>query len=200
MFIEQRENRQGEGAPVRPNDERTVPGEERALLKRAAAGDRAAFSDLLDAHYDMIYGAAYRWAGNQADAEDIAQDVCIKVGRAIRSFRMECKFSTWLYRIVLNAARDFARKSKPYMEIGEADRKIGLASDEADPEEKTGQMQLWRMVRRLPAKHRDAVLLVYAEELSHAEAAEVMGSKEATVSWYIHEAKKQLKVLMKDHD
>ena len=56
--------------------------------------------------------------------------------------------------------------------------------------------QLWAAVRTLPEKQRDAVLLVYAEELSHAAAAEIMGIKEATVSYHVHEARKTLRGLL----
>ena len=65
-----------------------------------------------------------------------------------------------------------------------------------DQEEATTTGQLWRAVRTLPEKQRDAVLLVYAEELNHAAAAEIMGCKEATVSWHIFEAKRTLRGLL----
>ena len=66
----------------------------------------------------------------------------------------------------------------------------------AEQEDAATASQLWAAVRRLPEKQRDAVLLVYAEEMSHAEAGEIMGCKEATVSWHIHEAKKTLRGLL----
>ena len=167
--------------------------EEQQALKRAINGDAEAFAALLGAYYDMIYRTAYKWAGNQADAQDIAQDVCVKLGGAIRNFRMDSKFSSWLYRIVLNTARDMHRKKRPHADI---DAAVEIASGEESQDETLATRQLWAQVRQLPEKQRDAVLLVYGQELSHAEAAQVMECAEGTVSSYIHEAKKQLKEMV----
>ena len=68
----------------------------------------------------------------------------------------------------------------------------GGSEDDNDSEE------LWQAVRRLPDKQRDAVLLIYGEGLSHAAAADVIGCAETTISWHVHEARKRLKVLLRD--
>ena len=81
------------------------------LIGRAKGGDRGAFGRLLERHYDFVYRAAYRWCGNKADAEDIAQEVCVRLGRAIRDYRGGGAFTTWLYAMTLNAARDMMRKT-----------------------------------------------------------------------------------------
>lgn len=163
--------------------------EEQNLLKRAINGDAQAFADLLDVHYMTIYRMAYKMCGNREDAEDIAQDVCIKIGRHVRDFRMDCAFTSWIYRITLNTMRDAQRSRKP--NVGE-DALEGVASGEESPEQRASRRELWRAVNGLPDKQREAIWLVYSEELSHAEAAIIMECKESTVSWHIHEAKKQL--------
>jgi RNA polymerase sigma-70 factor (ECF subfamily) len=170
--------------------------DEQNLLKQAIGGDKQAFSALLEEYYMMIYSTAFKWAGNQQDAEDIAQDVCIKVGRAIRNFRMDSKFSSWLYRIVLNTAKDFHRKRKNHSNIDDIPESKNTSPDSADTH--AVKTELWKLVQQLPDKQRDAVLLVYAQDLSHSEVAEIMECKESTVSWYIHEAKKQLKIVIGD--
>ena len=81
------------------------------LIGRARDGDREAFGRLVERHYDFIYRVAWRWAGNRADAEDIAQDVCVRLGKAIRSYRGGGAFTTWLYAMTLNAARDLRRRT-----------------------------------------------------------------------------------------
>lgn len=159
-------------------------------LKRAINGDGDAFASLMALHYDMIYRTAYKWCGNQHDAEDIAQDVCIKVGRTIGTFRQECAFTSWLYRIVVNMVHDAGRKHKPHLDMAVLETVVGATSDEI--EQRVIHSELWRAVQQLPDKQRDAILLVYSEELSHAQTAEIMGCKESTVSWHIHEAKKRL--------
>lgn len=173
-----------------------VPLSSNDLVRRAAGGDRAAFAALVNAHYDFVFRTAYKWCGNRADAEDIAQDVCIKLASVLGSFDGRAAFTSWLYRIVLNAVRDRqrqgARQARQADELGEVSP--GAAAPEQ--ESAVAERQVWDAVRRLPEKQRDAMLLVYAEERSHAEAAEIMGVKESTVSWYVHEAKKALKAMV----
>lgn len=167
------------------------------LVAQARAGNRDAFGRLVGRHYDFIHRVAYRWAGNRADAEDIAQDVCARLGRSIRSYRGGAAFATWLYAVVLNAARDFSRASRRETARAEAFGTFALVSAAAaqsagpDPAE-----SLWQAVRQLPDKQREAVLLVYGEGLGHSAAADVMGVAEATVSWHVHEAKKRLKRML----
>ena len=88
---------------------RVEDGSEQLLALDAAAGDGKAFAALLDRHYDRFYRLAWRLVGNRADAEDVAQDVCVKLATAIRSFRGDCEFGTWAWRIAYNAAADRLR-------------------------------------------------------------------------------------------
>ena len=81
------------------------------LIGRARDGDRQAFGELVERHYDFVYRVACRWCGRKADAEDIAQEVCARLGRAIRDYRGGGAFTTWLYAMTLNAARDMMRKT-----------------------------------------------------------------------------------------
>ncbi len=164
------------------------------LVDRAVAGDGQAFAKLIEAHYDQIYKVAWKWCGNGVDAEDIAQEVCIKLGQSIAKFSGKSKFSTWLYRITLNTARDNQRKRKYEGDLSDAD---DMAADVVAADKVIENNQLWQMVSRLKPKERDAILLVYSEGLSHAEAGEIMDCKEGTVSWQISEAKKHLKKWLK---
>lgn len=167
------------------------------LIGRAQEGDRDAFGRLVGRHYDFVYRVAYRWSGHKADAEDVAQDVCVRLGRAIRDYRGGGAFTTWLYAMTLNAARDLARKSARESAKVEAYGGHALIVGQAQVAEEDDPVDaLWAAVRLLPDKQREAVLLVYGEGLNHAAAAETMAISEATVSWHIHEAKKRLKILM----
>lgn len=165
------------------------------LVGRAQKGDRAAFGSLVERHYDFVHRVAWRWCGRKAEAEDVAQEVCVRLGRAIRDYRGGARFTTWLYALTLNAARDMLRKSAREAAKAEAFAREPRFLAEAGLEERTEA--LWTAVRSLPDKQRDAVLLVYGEGLSHAAAAEAMGCAEATVSWHVHEAKKRLKLMMR---
>lgn len=164
---------------------------------QAAAGDAAAFARLIDRHYDRIHRLAWRLTGTETDAEDVAQDVCIKLGHAIGSFRGDAEVSTWIWRITYNAATDVLRQRqriKPF-EPSEMMRLVDV-SVTVEPEGQDEPHAVWARVQDLPPKQRDAVLLVYGEEMSHSQAATVMGCSEKTVSWHLHEARKRLKAML----
>jgi len=168
--------------------------EDNALARLAAGGDRAAFSALLERHYDFIHRVAYRGCGNAEDAQDITQDVCVKLGTAIASFRGDAALTSWLYRITLNAVRDRQRQQARAARGAVAISHAVQDRHEPEPEHRLSLQQLWRAVHKLPDRQRDAVLLVFGEELSHAQAGEIMGCKEPTVSWHVREARKKLKL------
>ncbi len=176
-------------------DEDEAPDSE--LIGRAKGGDRDAFGRLVERHYGFVHRIAWRWCGNKADAEDIAQEVCVRLGRAIRGYRGGGAFTTWLYAMTLNAVRDLARKTTRDTARTEAFGTHALIAADMPEEPDERPEALWAAVRLLPDKQRDAVLLAYGEGLSHAAAAQAMAISETTVSWHIHEAKKRLKALLR---
>lgn len=164
------------------------------LISKAIGGDAVAFGQLVEMNYDFIHATAWKWTRSRVDAEDIAQDVCMRLATAIRSFRGEGRFRTWLYALVLNAVRDFARKS-----VRERRRTEEWGADpaiQAEPAEEDGMQEIWTAVQTLSPKQRDCVMLVYSEGLDHAEAADVLGCSEPTVSWHLHEARKRLRTIL----
>lgn len=174
-----------------------LPGEgtDSELAQSAAAGDRAAFAALAARHYDRVHALAWRWCGARAEAEDVAQETMVKMAGAIKSFRGESAFSTWLYRIAYTTATDHLRARRKVVPFA-PDRLQALAegADCDAPADPAMNAELWRAVRALPEQQRDAVLLVYGEDMSHGEAAVVMACSEKTVSWHLHEARKRLKI------
>jgi RNA polymerase sigma-70 factor, ECF subfamily len=177
-------------------DRSVIEKSSRMLAQRAAAGDRAAFARLVETHYDLIFGMAWRWSGNREDAQDIAQDVAMRLGRTIRGYRGEAAFSTWLCALTLNAVRDHARKSARLRKLAEAVHVHALVdAGEVVPDDPAEA--LWEAVRQLPERQRDAVLLVHGEGLGHAAAAAAMNCSEGTISFHIHEARKRLKSMLR---
>ena len=168
------------------------------LVDLAVSGDAAAFARLIESHYDMIFRVAFKWCADRDDAEDIAQDVCVKLGSVIHGFKGDAAFTSWLYRITLNAVRDFQRAAKRRTDNITALSVVVQKDHRPDPAMAMTQSQMWQKVRQLPPKQRDAMLLIYAEDLSHAEAAVILQCAESTVSWHVHEAKKRLKQEMQD--
>ncbi len=160
-------------------------------------GDRDAFSNLLARHHGRIYRLAWRWCGKRDDAEDIAQDVCVKLAGAIRNYRGDSSFATWLHRIAYTTTIDHMRAGQRMtaVEPSEIIRLVDRAPDQL-PDDNVDGAELWKAVRALPPQQRDAVLMVYGEDMSHAEAATIMECSEKTVSWHIHAAKKKLRILL----
>jgi RNA polymerase sigma-70 factor (ECF subfamily) len=161
-----------------------------SLVAAAAAGDRAAFEALLRRHYDRVHGLAWQLTGSRADADDIAQDVCCTLVEKIGSFRGEAKFTTWLTGITFNACRDFRRRRRSFG--GMVDRLSVLAGIAEAPSDPYDAVWVKSAVARLKPALRDTVVLVAGQQLTHAEAAVVLGVSENTVSWRMHEARRIL--------
>jgi RNA polymerase sigma-70 factor (ECF subfamily) len=165
---------------------------DRDVVARATAGDRDAFESLLRRHYDRIHRVAWRLTGSGADAEDIAQDVCCTLVEKIGSFKGEAKFTTWLVGIVVNACRDHRRRGLTLTRL--RDRLSVLAGLAPQPDGRDAYRRVWLAseLARLDPPLRDTVVLVVGEDLTHAEAARALGVAESTVSWRMHEARRQL--------
>jgi RNA polymerase sigma-70 factor, ECF subfamily len=130
-----------------------------------------------------------KWCGNKNNAEDITQEACIKLARGLHTFRHDCAFTSWLYRLVINAAKDWV-KSQSRHPSGDAG--LEFAQTDENTENALYARQVWAQVYALPEGEKDAVLLVMVEGMSHKQAAEILNIKESTVSGRIHEARKKL--------
>lgn len=173
------------------------PDDQHLLIRTAQAGNAQAFEQLLTDCYDQIFRFAWRWCGNRADAEDITQLTCIKLAQGLGQFRFEAAFSSWLYRLVINCAKDWHRSQQRHRH-GDLD----TLADEAVPAQQieTGiyLRQVLQLLDSLAEGFKETALLVHAEGLTHAEAAAVLQIKESTVSWRLHEIRKQLQHLQQD--
>ncbi|MCB1197866.1 MAG: sigma-70 family RNA polymerase sigma factor [Deltaproteobacteria bacterium] len=170
------------------------------LIKQAQQGDVLALETLLEKHYAFIYRVVLKFCGVVEDAEDITQTVCLKLVDQIAKFNFSASFTTWLYRVAINASKDHLRKKK---RIGLREKSMldgfDFPQDSSDDERRKEIEDLFQLVLLLPEKIKQAVLLVYSENLTHAEAAKVLDCSEGTVSWRISKGKKQLVKLAKQH-
>ena len=162
------------------------------LVAAAAAGDRDALAELLQLHYDRVHGLAWQLTGSRVDADDVAQDVCCVLAEKIGAFRGEAKFTTWLCGITVNACRDLRRRHRSV--AGLAGRLAVLAGLARPPDGRDLYDAIWLQsaVARLKPALRDTVVLVAGQQLSHKEAADILGVAETTVSWRMHEARRLL--------
>jgi len=160
------------------------------LIKRAQSGNADAFEALVNIYYEAMFKMAFKWCGNQRDAEDITQESCIKLARGIGSYKGDSAFTSWLYRLVINTAKDWVKAQGRHDHGGEQVLETMPAKDNA--EENMYASQVWAEVHKLPEVEKESLLLVMAQGLSHKEAAKLCGVKESTISWRIHEARKKL--------
>ncbi|MEM9384738.1 MAG: RNA polymerase sigma factor [Pseudomonadota bacterium] len=162
------------------------------LAGAAAQGDRAAFATLLERNYGRIYRLCLQCLREPDEAADLAQDVCAAMARKIKGFRGDSTFSTWSYRVILNATHDARRKHKLRRE--RTAEYLAEREDLQHVDERHAQRsQLLReAVEALPAPLRDTTILVIYGGLTHGEAAEVLKVKEGTISWRLSEVRKTL--------
>jgi RNA polymerase sigma-70 factor (ECF subfamily) len=158
------------------------------LMLASRGGDERAFAVLVDRHRAAIVNLTYRYLGNRADAEDLAQDVFLRVHRARGSYRPEAKFTTWLYRIAVNACLNEVRNRKSRPTFGAASLDGGHDPDRAPaavtdpraeaPLEAAERAELHEHVRAavdaLPERQRLALLLNKFHGLGYEELARAM--------------------------
>ena len=166
-----------------------------ALACAAKSGDRAAFSTLLERHYDRLFALAYRLTGRRELAEDLTQDICLALPDKLQGFRGEAAFTTWLYRIVVNAAQDRRRRAATRSRAADGWGAWEINRRAADADLADGLDWLHQAMAALPEDLRDTLALTLGEEMSQAEAGEVLGVSEGTISWRVSEAKKRLRAL-----
>lgn len=183
--------------------------QEENLIKAAQQGDIAAFESLVAQHQRSVITTAYHMMHNETDADDIAQDVWIRVLYSLPRFRFQSRFSTWLYRITINQSLTALKKRN--RRPGGTRRDIELDGVEGDyplRDKKPGPLRILqgqeaarefqKRLDALPKRQRLAVILVLIQGMSHREAGAIIGVKEKTVSWHLHKARKELFEKMKD--
>ncbi len=155
------------------------------LMLAVQAGDDAAFSVLVERHKSAVVNLTYRYLGNFADAEDLAQEVFLKVYGARARYRPEAKFTTWMYRIAVNASLNEVRnrKNRPtfraasLVDAGQGEETAAAVADgrAAAPADEVERLELNERVRaavdRLPERQRMALLLNKFQGLSYEELA-----------------------------
>ncbi len=162
-----------------------------SLALAAAGGDAVAFSALLERRYDALFRFAFRLTGSQAEAEDLTQDICAALPAKLQSFRGDAAFTTWLYRIAVNAAHDRRRRQATQARAADGwgdweQNRIAANADSAKAVD-----WLAAAMRRLSDELRDTLALVL-DDMTHAQAGEVLGVSEGTISWRMSDARKKL--------
>lgn len=185
------------------NDKKTITDEE--LMLRFKYGETDLFQDLVIRHQRNVINVAFRITGNHQEAEEIAQEVFLRLFRAAKKYRPETKFSTYLYKITLNLSLNQLRRTKVILnhlflreqgshqkiETGEiADR---LYSPLHTMEREEVKREVRRAIRSLPKRQRVAIILSQYQGLSYHEISEILGCSHKAVERLIHRGKNLLK-------
>ncbi len=175
------------------------------LMLALKAGDENAFTELVDRHRDAVVNLTYRYLGNQTDAEDLAQEVFLKVYRARGRYEPSAKFTTWLYRVAANACLNEVRdrRRRPTFSaaaLGAGDEPSAHAADRAatSPPEEAERSELREQVRtalaELPERQRLALLLNKFHGLGYEEMAESLAMSVPAVKSLLVRARENLRL------
>jgi len=187
-----------------------------ALVKRAKSGDTDAFSEIVTCYERFVYNTACRVLTasglSVAEADDIAQDSLIKAWRSLSTFRGECSFSTWLFRVTVNTARDVIRTNarRPVVSLTRSDDDeeepeiwdVPVTSGDEIPEDALERRETIEAVRRavesLPDDQRQAVVLRDIHGLPYDEISRILGAEVGTVKSRINRGRTNLKKILKN--
>jgi RNA polymerase sigma-70 factor (ECF subfamily) len=176
------------------------------LMKQAARGNEAAFSDIVRHFERIVYNIAIQATGNREDALDVSQEVFMKLWRTAGSYRGECSVTSWVIRIARNTSLDALRRRSTRQtdsltledEDGDTtERAIPVTEGDDDPvssyERKERIAAVRRAISELCDEHKEIILLRDIQGLSYAEIADLLGIEEGTVKSRIHRARNCLK-------
>lgn len=174
------------------------------LIDRFTSGDTNAFQELVERHKKKVYYLAYDIAGDHHEAEDISQEVFIKVFRSLNTFRRDAKMSSWLYQITVNASIDSLRKkpSKPETSIDTLERAdvqdnlLGGSADldpERSAESSLFQRHISQALQKVSPKERSVFVMRHYNDLKIREIAEILNISIGTVKALLFRALKKLR-------
>ena len=175
------------------------------LARRCAAGDEDACRQLVDAHQQMVYALGYQLLGSHDEVLDLSQDVFLRVFRTIGGFRGRSALRTWIYRIVVNGARNRRRWCQRHrcaslvqldahvQTHGEPPAPVGSASPELALDRKERGERVWRALGRLPLEQRSAIVLKELHGMRYSEVAYSLGVTTSAVKSRLTRAREALR-------
>lgn len=168
---------------------------DQSVIEACKRGDHDAFAALFEAHKDRVYSIALRFSGDPAAAMDIAQDTFLKLLGAIRDFRGDASFDSWVYRLVVNSCLDQKRRTQRWVPAVEDFLSALRASGESALQRLMRdemRQSVQQVVAALAPDQRIVVILRYTESLSYDEIGEILGCPAGTVASRLNRAHKVL--------
>lgn len=157
--------------------------------------DKKEFASLLEENKGILHKVSLLYTQNPADKADLFQDICMQLWKSYKSFRSESKFSTWLYRVALNTAISQIRKKKTLNK----DEYMNLYYSSAGNEEDDRKKLLFKAITKLNTIDR-ALILLWLEEKSYEEIADILGISKSNVSVKLVRIKESLSVIIKSFE
>ena len=170
---------------------------ERELVERCRSGDERAFQELVDRYKDLVFALIARAIQDRSRAEDLAQDVFLRIHRGLPYFRGEARLSTWIYRIVSNVCTQ--REVLGPTTLSLDDERTGAVSvSTTDPQfaDFEARDRLEKAIARLPANYRLLIAAHYLEGVRYEDLADALQMPLGTVKTHLHRAKRQLRQLL----
>ena len=167
------------------------------IVQAVLAGEKNRFAEIVDQHKNLVYSILLRMTDDHDEANDLAQEVFIKVYRQLKQFKGKSKLSTWIYKIAYFHGLSYLRKRKRWFTTNDD---VLLQSDgDIDEEIALDEMKghVSDCIRKLKPLERTAITLFYLEEMHVKEVAEIMNITESYVKVTVHRAKKSLKEMIK---
>lgn len=154
------------------------------------------FLKLMDEHQGVVHHISTLYANNKEERDDISQEIILQLWRSFNSFQKQSKFSTWLYRVALNTAITYLRKSKKihWTTLDKAENFAIESHDNLDEDIR----YLYQAISRLSKIDR-AIMMLYLDEKSYEEMAKILGISSVNVGVRINRIKKRLKIIMSDN-
>ena len=173
------------------------------LLRRAQRGDPEAFGLLMEPMEQLVWRVCWHYTGDREASSDCAQDAMIRVWRGLESYRGDCAFESWVYRIAANCCMDWLRKKKRDRSVSmEPMREQGFDPADTSPGTedqviaKDERRRLREAIALLPEDQREALVLTQLERVSYEEAARMLETTEGTVKSRVNRAKAKLREIL----
>ncbi len=169
-----------------------MPADEAIIQLMRAGREQEAFERLVPAYRRRVFGLAFSILRDRTAAEDLAQEVFVKLWRALPRYDGRAKLSTWIYTITRNASISALRARRPALSMSEPAVQEAVEGLAAPDGPAAGDLELRRSIEALPEKQRQAITLYYLDERPVEEVAEMMGLPANTVKTHLHRARARL--------
>ncbi len=167
------------------------------LIKEFQDGNKAAFDQLVKRHLHETFGFFFKFTADEIEAEDLAQDVFIKMFKALKNFRFESEFKTYLFRANINMSNTYLRRNK-WRNLLHLDQAPEQGYIDTSNEDEWRRKELWDAVAKLPSRQRMIVTMRIAQGMPYKEISKIMGISENSAKVNYHHAVRALKFIFEN--